>query len=459
MGKRGFLLASAVALSALGVAILGSAVQAGATSAPSTITIGVDNASPAGHNFQYVDFFPRGLPLGEGVSPTVIQDGTTVDFAWNAASKDGFHTTTVLHQGVAPGPTTWGADHPPVIPDIDDGAGKLVNNPAIFAPGPDRTCGHSAAHPCEYSGFHEVNSGAMPTAAAPNFYVRFLLDSTAPTTIHFVCLIHPGMQGALTVVSGLPATTTPTTSTVLAAAAQTQYTNDTNEALTAESAANSNALTNNGDGTHTITMTAGTASQHVEVLEMLPNRVEARPGDKVKWVTTTRSDIHTVTFPTGSGSNGVDPLPFVCEGSGATDTPASGPPPGFGCSSPAAFEAHFVPAPSGPTAIASTSTVATSGIIASPQSPFPQSYTFSFPNTGTYAYQCRIHDNMIGSVVVNAAQPVSVPPTTTTAPPQLAPTGGGRPLPWLPLGLGFILLISGIVLGIRAQRRGKDLTG
>ena len=455
MGKRGFLLGSAIALSALGVAILGTAVQAGATSAPDTITIGVDNASPAGHNFQYVDFFPRGLPLGEGVSPTVIQDGTTVDFAWNSGSKDGFHTATLLKQGVAPGPATWGADHPPVAPDTDDGAGQLEENPAILAPGPDPSCGHSPTNPCQYGGSHEINSGAMPTSSGAHFFVRVFLDSGTTTTIHFVCLIHPGMQGALTVAPGLANEVQPTSTATLATAAATQYASDTAEATAAENLANTKAVANNGDGTHTITMTAGTASQHVEVLEMLPNRVEARPGDKVKWVTTTRADIHTVTFPLGHGSDGVDPLPFVCEGPGATDTPAAGPPPGFGCSSPAAFEAHFVPGPSGPTAIESATTVATSGIIASQQTPFPQSYTFSFPNTGSYAYQCRVHDNMVGTVVVNAAQAVNAPPTTT--PPQLAQTGGKRPLPWLPVGLGLLLLLSG--LGIRAQARGGDLTG
>ena len=30
---------------------------------------------------------------------------------------------------------------------------------------------------------------------------------------------------------------------------------------------------------------------------MLPSQVRVRQGDRVKWVTKTRSDIHTVTFP------------------------------------------------------------------------------------------------------------------------------------------------------------------
>ena len=30
--------------------------------------------------------------------------------------------------------------------------------------------------------------------------------------------------------------------------------------------------------------------------------------------------------------------------------------------------------------------------------PFPNSYAFHFPNPGSFAYQCRIHDHMIGSI-------------------------------------------------------------
>lgn len=60
MGKRVRLLSSALALGALITSVFIGAVSAGATSAaPPPIKIGVDNAGPAGHNFEYVDFFPR----------------------------------------------------------------------------------------------------------------------------------------------------------------------------------------------------------------------------------------------------------------------------------------------------------------------------------------------------------------------------------------------------------------
>src|SRR4029077_8153543 len=100
-----------------------------------------------------------------------------------------------------------------------------------------------------------------------------------------------------------------------------------------------------GAARHPRPMAAGPASTGVEVLEMLPKRVEIRPGDKVKWVTTTSIDIHTVTFPQGHGSDSVDPLPFACEVAGSTDAPATGGPPTFGCSSPTSIEGHVVPQP------------------------------------------------------------------------------------------------------------------
>ena len=300
----------------------------------------------------------------------------------------------------------------------------------------DPSCGHDASHPCTYSldNNSQLNSGAMPTAPGDHFFVTTFRDGDvpAPTTINFLCLIHPGMVGSFTIV---PAGT----------AATAQYNTETTGALAAEAAADEKSVANNADGTHTITMTAGTASSGVEVLEMLPTRVEIRPGDTVKWVTSTRIDIHTVTFPKGSGSDSVDPLLFACEVTGDTDAASIGPP-NF-CSNPAAIENHVVPQPQGPTTIASTSTVATSGVIAAvgPLG-FPNHYTFSFPNSGTFAYQCRIHDHMVGTIVVNRAQ--------NPTPAVLPATGGGSPQPVLPLLLGALAIVFGLaVLRLRALVR------
>ena len=33
------------------------------------------------------------------------------------------------------------------------------------------------------------------------------------------------------------------------------------------------------------------------------------------------------------------------------------------------------------------------------QTPFPDNFSFSFPNAGTFGYQCRIHDHMVGTII------------------------------------------------------------
>jgi hypothetical protein len=68
--------------------------------------------------------------------------------------------------------------------------------------------------------------------------------------------------------------------------------------------------------------------------------------------------------------------------------------------------------------------------------PLPDRYTFSFPNAGTFAYQCRIHDNMIGTIAVAA-----IP-----APPVLPATGGGSQRPILPLLFGALAIIFGVAV-------------
>ena len=194
-------------------------------------------------------------------------------------------------------------------------------------------------------------------------------------------------------------------------------------------------------------MTAGTSGDHVEVLEMLPKRVELRPGDQVRWVSHTNVDIHTVTFPEGAASNSSirsRPRRQSGEAAATTDTPVTGGPPTFGCTD--GVEAPLKAGPSGGTVIASPTTLATSGIILAKPGPFPDNYSFSFPSSGSFAYQCRIHDHMVGSIVVNAAQ-------ANVTPPQLPQTGGGRSVPWRPLGVGLLLLAAGLLLGLR-QRPG-----
>src|SRR5207302_7634097 len=164
------------------------------------------------------------------------------------------------------------------------------------------------------------------------------------------------------------------------------------------SQANRTAVRRNEDGTNTVTMTAGTATQFVEVAEMLPWNVTIHPGDTVNWVTLTQKDPHTVSFPDlQENPSPQDPVQPVCEGA-TGDSPANGPPPNFGCGeSPAEFTVD--PSSKGPKQISTPTTMASSGIIATFGGLFDR-YSFSFPNQGTFSYQCRIHDHMNGTITV-----------------------------------------------------------
>ena len=273
----------------------------------------------------------------------------------------------------------------------------------------------------------------MPTVPGGDYFVQ--LNIAAPATVTFLCFIHPGMVGSISVVAG--GSSTP--ASVLAAAAA-QYTSDTNAALAAEAAVVVPAAVTNADGTKTYNNIVGTEAPYMQVLEYFPARIDLKTGDSVKFKSGAH-DIHTVTNPNGGTSASTDFHQFLCEATPSTnpDTPA-GPPPNF-CTNPADFESHFTPAPFGPTTLASPATVATSGVIGAPPLPFPDSYTFKFAGAGTYTYQCTVHDHMTGQVLAAVGLPVSG--AAPTAPP---PSRGGGTSP-----LGF-LAVAAILIAAFAGR-------
>jgi plastocyanin len=409
----------AVAITALSV---GSGVIT-AHAAPTTYTIGVDNASPANHLFQYTDFFPRG-------GTTVLQ-GDVVDFKWNTGSPDGFHTTTLLKTGDTPDQVF--AATPPVTPDADDGASTVQENPAIGAP-TNPACG-TVGSPCAFDGTAQLNSGAFPTAPGNDFFVN--VTAQAGTTVTFICLIHPGMVGSLSVVPSGASTTGSVTS-----AAAAQYASDTTEALAAEAAVTVPAATTNADGSKTWNAQAGAEGPHEQVLEFFPNNLSVTAGDSVKW-TSKVHDIHTVTFPDGAASAADDFHQFVCEG-GPPDTPAAAPP-APPCVNPANFESHFTGGPAGGTTLASPSTVATSGVIAAAPLPFPNNYTFKVAGVGNYTYQCKVHDHMTATLVAVAALPKSGGGSSTR---QVGRHDSGP----LPLAVLVLLSLAGLT-GVMVWRR------
>ena len=207
------------------------------------------------------------------------------------------------------------------------------------------------------------------------------------------------MSGSFTVVGPHASASKPGR---LAEQARDQARADTQGALAAEDAVPAPLYQGNGDGTRTVTVTAGTATPYVEVAEMLPQRTVIRAGDTIKWITSTLKDPHTVTFPQGSDPS-TEPIPSECEAA-PNDVPLTAPPVGPPCGNPMLFENHFNPLPVGGSVISSPLTVATSGVFTNAPPPTPNSASFSFPNSGQFTFQCRIHDHMTGIVVVRPAR-------------------------------------------------------
>jgi plastocyanin len=367
-----------VAAAWAGSLIVVPVLPAGAAVPSRTIAIGVDHSTPGGHNFEYVDYFPRA-----GVA---VHTNDVLDFGW-ANTPDGLHTATLLKTGETP-QQAWQAN-PLAVPEPTGDEPGLEINPAIGAP-TNPACG-TVATPCVFDGSSNLNSGAIPTNSGGHFVVKVTAGVGHYT---YVCEIHPGMKGSFSVVGANAAATT---AGHVRAAARAQARTDTERAFDAEQAVPPARVHPNGDGTHTVAVTAGTATPFVEIAEMLPRRTTIRAGDTIKWITRTIKDPHTVTFPQGSDPS-TEPLPNYCEGT--PDVLQTGPPVGPPCGDPTKFEIHFNPLPSGGTVISSPSTVATSGVISNPPAPFPTNYSYSFPNAGTFTYQCRIHDHMIGTVEV-----------------------------------------------------------
>jgi plastocyanin len=422
-----------------------------AVAPPATLTIGIDNATPAGHNWEFLDYYPRG-----GVN---IHNLSVIHFKLGTA-PDAFHTATLgaCAGGVAcaSGASTETAgqiqlNFPQIVPDNDagstagDSAGqRLFSNKMFFATNPPAgsgapgACG-DATTPCPWDGSKELNSGALSGGTGTDYYYKINLGSApaAPITVNYFCAVHgPTMKGSFTVV---PDATPESAQSALDTAAAAQYTPQLAQGTSAESAASTAAVTTNSNGTKTYDLTAGTESPDglVQVLEMLPQTVNIQAGDTVRWTSKTNNDPHTVTFPQGTGSNSVDPIsgPF-CEDPSTGDAPPTGAPPCGG--NFALFELHYNPGPQGATAIAAATTAGSSGTIEAATSGWEQTgtnYSFGFPNVGTFAYQCRFHDNMTGQILAAAVVPPALPKAGSAfSGPATTPVPGGS-------GIGTALLV------------------
>lgn len=387
----------AVLMGALLVGALWGPAPALATTSPFLVTADRPGAVPSGHNWSFDDFFPGTFS---------VHTNRVVQFRIM-----GFHTATLLPKGM-----TAAQDrnlHRVEKVDLDDTTrNSNGTRKGTFDFGPlmptSTSCGW-AANPCVFNGTSILSSGASFGPSTP-LYVKV----TAPAgTYQFLCRVHPGMSGSLTVVGAAAHATTDSERTAMVVA---QIRRDRAEGFAAETAASRAAVRRNADGTRTWLLTAGTGTVHTAVLEMLPRNVNIRKGDTVVWRTSEVNEPHTVTFP---NEQFTDFLP-KCEATGGVDTDAV--PVVFPPTSPFDFGCGGPPAPppdelemgggNGVRHIANPSTISDSGILqshaldAAYHVPFDVARTqwsvrFTNAVPGTYTYICQVHFGMHGTIVVH----------------------------------------------------------
>jgi len=338
--------------------------------------VGVGGES-ADHALQAQAFLPTQITINEGDTIT-----------WTTGAEF-VHTVTFVSGGQVP----------PVV-TVEGGVVSQPAETAFPSGGPN------------YDGTGLVNSGLLEGKDK-----TFSLKFTKAGSYDYLCLLHPGMAGKVTVQaagSAYPKT-------------HEQVDAEGNAELYAKLAEANQFLQSaqlsskaNANGTTNYTVVNGAGGNQATVLRFLPVNLTVKPGDSVTWLGSDPAEIHTVTFydPAGKVPDFIVPQPQP-----------SGP--------PKLVLPHA--APEGDTEVDSNE-LYNSGVL-----PPNQPYTFTFPKPGVYSYVCVVHapQGMFGTITVAAAgQP--------TTPVSLPKTGsGGLESPLLPLLAGAIALI---LLGMLSWR-------
>lgn len=364
--RRYAMVSSGVAVGAAVAAAfaLGSSATTGAGPAAVQVSAGPPlRAAPPGvsHQADALAFFPRVATITAGQSVTFNINGFhTVTFG----SRNAF-PLIIPQGGVQPSatdaagePLWWGGKapvlglNPKAVPQV---GGSTISSPSQVAS----------------SGLQRVLTASQKHPPKP-----YTLTFEKPGLYRFFCIVHPGMAGAVRV---LPATATaPTPAQVdLRVKAQLGRTISNLKTIQAQ----------NPTAPLTVWVGAGKLDGS-EVTSFFPKRLTVNAGDTVKFVSHDPTDIHTVTFGppayttqienTFVGPKGVNPF-----GAFASEPP--GPPGG-----PVSYDGSN-----------HGNGYVNSGIV----NPYsikdkPHLFRVTFTKAGVYHFECVIHSNMDGTIVV-----------------------------------------------------------
>jgi plastocyanin len=373
----------------------------------------VNNVSPEGENWSFNAFYPDHLR---------VHPGDSILFTL-APNQQAFHTVHLLALGMNPMEFYSGFSGGFIQPDLAR-PGEWQRTYFGFQAG--TPCGRAGQHTCvsiditddiSFGLASPVLVNAPPSGGEGNTsYVATVDAATRPGPYYVMSDVDgPTMIGRIDVV---PPDQPVQTAGDLEAAAQRQYEADL-AWLAGYDRIGYPAQASNPDGTKTWQVAAGLGGQNrpwLAINEFAPSRVVVIAGDTVTWTNGVPGVVpHTVSgfASTPDAIPDLDPFqPGCLTSSGEVQLPAAGSfPPDVWNTCPGAEVDNLTAAsqPSAPSGAPYVDGDRTSGILLNQEYldspigaglPFTSSYSVTFPNAGTYFYECAIHAGMVGTVVV-----------------------------------------------------------
>lgn len=351
----------------LAAAALAFAVPASAARRASGVTVfaGPPIQKPVVAHADALAFFPRAV---------TIHTGDTV--SWQLF---GFHTVTFAGAN-RPYPFVVPSGSQPTTNDASGApfwwSGKLpvlAISPVTLLP----QTGASISSPRQVrsSGLLRILTARPGHPPAP-----FVLRFTQPGVYHYQCAVHPGMRGVVVV---LPASrTAPSPSTVAAASKQAFARAIADQRLLAR--------TKPAEPLRVL-VGAGDNATGAEVTSFFPSQLSINVGDTVTFVNHDQTDIHTVTFGPEKLRAAIEKGFAAPHGRQVLLNPLGALP-----SDPPAPAAQYDGSNHG-------NGYLNSGILqpqGAPASAGPKSFAVTFTKAGVYHYECVVHANMDGTIVV-----------------------------------------------------------
>lgn len=407
----------------------------------------VNNVSPEGENWSFNTFYPDHLQ---------VHPGDTIVFTL-APNQQAFHTVHLLALGMTPMEFYQGFSGGFIQPDLSQPGGWQRTYFGFQAGTP---CGRAGQHTCVSVDVTDDISFGIASAVLVNpppgggegntSFVTTIDAAVRPGPYYVMSDVDgPTMIGRVDV---LPPDQPVQAASELEAAAQRQYEADLTW-LAGHDRIDYPAEVSNPDGTKTWQVAAGSgggagassaepmsgpyaagtpqarqadpaearqapqSKSWLSINEFAPAQMVIIAGDTVTWTNDSPGAVpHTVSgfasAPDAVPQNLSPFQPGCWTSSGEVQLPPDGSfPPDIWNTCPGAEVTNLTAAnqPSAPTGDAYVDGERTSGILLNQEYldsaigaglPFASSYSVTFPNAGTYSYECAIHPGMIGTVVV-----------------------------------------------------------